>query len=93
MKFKTVAEAFNYYRTKEITDMEKRAKEIDAIISTDADADIEALNIELKGIKEARENVELRGDAGQAFNIITGMSTQKPEVKVFGDDVLDTPVF
>lgn len=93
MKFKTVAEAFNYYRTKDIADMEKRAKEIDTIISTDADADIEALNIELKGIKEARENVEIRGDAGQTLNIITGMSTQKPEVKVFGDDVLDTPEY
>lgn len=90
MKFKTVAEAFNYYRTKDIADMEKRAKEIDNIINTDANADIEALNIELRGIKEAKDNIELRSKAGQGFNVITGMSTQKPEAKTFGDDVLET---
>lgn len=90
MKFKTVAEAFNYYRNMDITDMEKRAKEIDNIIATDPNADIEAFNIELRGIKEAKENYELRGQGGQALNVITGMSTQQPEARVFGDDVLDT---
>lgn len=93
MKFKTVAEAFNYYRTMDVADMEKRAREIDNIINTDAEADIEALNIELKGIREARENVELRGDMGQGLKVITGMSTQKQETKTFGDDVLDTPEY
>lgn len=93
MKFKTVAEAFNYYRTMDTADMEKRAKEIDTIINTDENADIEALNIELKGIKEARENLELRGDMRQELNVITGMSTQRPDQKTFGDDVLDTPEY
>lgn len=93
MKFKTVEEAFNYYRTMEIADMEKRAREIDTIINTDENADIEALNIELKGIKEARENLELRGNMSQNLNIITGMSTQKQAEKTFGDDVLDTPEY
>lgn len=92
MKFKTVAEAFNYYRTQEIAELEKRAKEIDNIINTDAEADIEALNVELRGIKEARENMELRSDKGQNLNIITGMNTEQSK-KNFGDDVLDTPEY
>jgi len=41
MKFKTVAEAFNYYRNSNIADIEKRAVEIGKIIDTDANADIE----------------------------------------------------
>lgn len=89
MKFKTVAEAFNHYRTMDVADMEKRAKEIDTIITTDANADIEALNIELRGIKEARENAELRNDMGQTLNLITG-TKKEPEAKTFGADVLDT---
>lgn len=89
MKFKTVAEAFNHYRTMDVADMEKRAKEIDTLITTDANADIEALNIELRGIKEARENAELRNDMGQTLNIITG-TKKEPETKTFGADVLDT---
>lgn len=89
MKFKTVAEAFNHYRTMDVADMEKRAKEIDTIITTDASADIEALNIELRGIKEARENAELRNDMGQTLNLITG-TKKEPKAKTFGADVLDT---
>lgn len=89
MKFKTVAEAFNHYRTMDVVDMEKRAKEIDTIITTDASADIEALNIELRGIKEARENAELRNDMGQTLNLITG-TKKEPKAKTFGADVLDT---
>lgn len=89
MKFKTVAEAFNHYRAMDVADMEKRAKEIDTLITTDANADIEALNIELRGIKEARENAELRNDMGQTLNVITG-TKKAPEAKTFGADVLDT---
>ena len=47
MKFKTVLEAFNYYKNMSVQDMEKRAQEINTEIDTDANADIEALNIEL----------------------------------------------
>lgn len=94
MKFKTVAEAFNFYRTKEVAEMERRAQEIGHIIDTDENADIEALNIELRGIKEARENIELRGtNPAQGLNVITGMNTKPQGKKTFGDDVLDTPEY
>lgn len=93
MKFKTVAEAFNHYRNMSVEDMEKRAKEIQTQIDTDAAADIEALNIELRGIKEARENIELRSAANpaQGLNVITGTNPQQQQGGVtFGDNVLDT---
>ena len=94
MKFKTVAEAFNFYRTREVAEMEKRAQEIGRIIDTDENADIEALNIELRGIKEARENAELRSATpAQGLNVITGMSNEPKGKKTFGDDVLDTPEY
>lgn len=94
MKFKTVAEAFNFYRTKEVAEMERRAQEIGHVIDTDGNADIEALNIELRGIKEARENIELRSSSpAQGLNVITGMKTEPQGKKTFGDDVLDTPEY
>lgn len=60
MKFNTVAEAFNFYRTQSVEAMEARAQAISKEIDTDPKADVEALNVELRGIKEAKENGELR---------------------------------
>lgn len=93
MSFKTVGEAFNAYRGKSVEDLERRAKEIGHIIDTDDMADIEALNIELRGIKEARENIEVRSSKPSGLNLITGMSTEPKGVKTFGDDVFDTPEY
>ena len=89
MNFKTVAEAFNFYRTKTVEEMEKRAQEIGAEIDKNPDADIAALNIELSGIKEARENLEARSNAAQTLNFLTGMRTE-PATRTFGADVYDT---
>lgn len=76
MKFKTIAEAFNHYRTSTLEEIERRAAEIKNIISTDASADVDALNIELDGLAQAKENVQSRsGQSGQhsgGFNPITG---------------------
>ena len=93
MNFKTVAEAFNYYRNHSLADIEKRAQEIGKLIDTDPNADINALNIELDGLKEAKKNIEERsagtgaGTAGAGFNPITGMNfnsqNRVPEGDVF----------
>ncbi|MBQ3231113.1 MAG: phage major capsid protein [Clostridia bacterium] len=76
MKFKTIAEAFNHYRTASVEEIERRAAEIKGIISTDASADVDALNIELEGLAQAKENVQSRAAAhgGQhsGFNPIAG---------------------
>lgn len=77
MKFNSVAEAFNYYRNHDIKEIEKRAAEIGNIIDTDPNADIRSLNIELDGLKEAKENIETRAAARSKVNIfnpITGMN-------------------
>ena len=89
MKFKTVAEAFNHYRNKTVAEIEQRAKEIQNQIDTDAEADIEALNIELRGLKEARENIELRAaNPAKGLNVITGTNPQQQQGGVtFGADV------
>ena len=76
MKFKTIAEAFNHYRTASVEEIERRAAEIKGIISTDASADVDALNIELEGLAQAKENAQSRAAAhgGQhsGFNPIAG---------------------
>ena len=41
-------------------EIEKRAAEIGNIIDTDPNADTRSLNIELDGLKEAKENIETR---------------------------------
>lgn len=52
MNFKNIAEVFNYYKDKEILEIEMRAKEINDLIDTDPSADIDTLNIELDGLKQ-----------------------------------------
>ena len=95
MKFKTVAEAFNFYRNKTIEEMEARAQAINADIDSNPNADIEAYNIELRGIKEAKENVELRSATQAAgLNLVTGRNIKGEERKTFeGDDVAATPEY
>lgn len=90
MKFTNVQDAFNHYRTASLEEIERRAAEIKGTIETDSQADIVALNIEITGLQQAKENAKQKkeqqtGQAGQqepqgdpeqrgAFNPITGMS-------------------
>lgn len=92
MKFKSVAEAFNYYKNQTVEQMETRAQAINNTVDTDANADIEALNIELRGIKEAKENAELRS-AGTNLNLITGMDTAKAGETAVKGDVIESPEY
>ena len=77
MKFKSVAEAFNFYRNKTVEELEQRAQAINAEIDSNAEADIEALNIELRGIKEARENIELYRRSGGYPDPYAGAGNQQ----------------
>ena len=74
MKFKTIAEAFNHYRTSTLEEIERRAAEIKNIVATDATADVDALNIELEGLSQAKQNVQSRAAGGQqnSFNPVAG---------------------
>lgn len=97
MKFKSVAEAFNHYRNMDVAALEARAQAINQEIDTNPEADIEALNIELRGIKEARENIELRSSGNQGgagLNLVTGRSLDGEQQRFTpGDDVLSTPEY
>lgn len=85
MKFKNIAEAFNYYRNHSKADIEKRTTEIGNLINTDPNIDIQELNIELEGLKQAKENIEERSQGSQQFNPITGMSFAGATESVKGD--------
>lgn len=76
MKFKNVAEAFNHYMNTSVKEIEQRAAEIGKLIDTDENADVATLNIELEGLKQAKENAEQRS-GGVGFNPITGMSFER----------------
>lgn len=96
MKFKTVAEAFNFYRNKTVKELEERAQAINTEIDSNPNVDIEALNIELRGIKEAKENIELRSaNPAAALNLVTGRELKPAEQKPFtpGDDVVSSPEY
>lgn len=85
MKFKNIAEVFNCYRNHNIADIEKRTAEIGNLINTDPNINIQELNIELEGLKQAKENIEERSQGTQQFNPITGMSFTGSTGEVKGD--------
>lgn len=80
MKFKSIAEAFNYYRNHSVENIQKRAADIKNLIDTDPSIDIESLNIELEGLKQAKQNIEERSQNQPTFNPVTGMNFKTPEV-------------
>lgn len=87
MKFKTIAEAFNYYRNHSVGDIEKRAAEIGELINNDPNVDIQSLNIELEGLKQAKQNIEERSQQQPPLNPVTGMNfnqnTEVPKGDIF----------
>lgn len=90
MKFRTVAEAFNYWNQKTLQEIETRAAEIKGQIETDPAADVTSLNIEITGLQQAKTNIQDKeGGAMQqrGFNPITGMSfeTRASEAALTGD--------
>src|SRR5690625_3572123 len=94
MNFKTVQEAFNYYRGQSLEVIESRAQEIGKVIDTDANADVQALNIELDGLKEAKANIEQRsqGNQGTQFNPVTGTSFNQGQ-NVPTENVFESPEY
>ena len=87
MEFKTVNEAFNFYRNKSVEEIEKRAQEIKGMIETDPNVDIKALNIELSGLSEARSNAEEKTQEARSFNPITGGNFQGGSDEAVNGDV------
>lgn len=75
MKFNSIAEAFNYYRNHTVEQIESRATEIGNLINTDSNIDIESLNMELEGLRQAKENIEERNqNKSTILKKVTGMN-------------------
>ena len=93
MKFKTIAEAFNHYRTSTLEEIECRAAEIKNIVATDATADVDALNIELEGLSQAKQNVQSRAAGGQqnSFNPVAGAGRRRIQQRRIPQRVYETP--
>ena len=74
MKFKTIAEAFEFYRNKTISEIETRAQEIENLIKTDANADVDALNIEAEGMNQAMTELRSQGNQGERRSAFKGFN-------------------
>ena len=80
MRFKTVQEAFNFYRHFSVEDLEKRAAAIIDEVNSNPEANIEALNIELEALEQVTQNWEDKtAEKRSQFNPITGMNFAQPK--------------
>lgn len=94
MQFETVQDAFNHYRNASLEEIESRAAEIKGIIESDPEADVRALNIEIEGLHQAKQNIlekqkTKEGEGAMTrnndFNPITGMNFNKDNKLPEGD--------
>lgn len=99
MKFTTVQEAFNFYADKTPEDIEKRSSEIKNLINTDPTADVDALNIEIQGMRQAKDNMNDRTgkqretqkrSALDMLNVISGSRVNGPATTLTAENVLDS---
>lgn len=93
MKFKTIAEAFNFYKNKTNEELEARANEINADIENNSDVDIQAYNIELTGIAQAKRNNDEKtqkpeGETRSKFTLLGGRDTAPKSFDA--DSVIDS---
>ncbi|MFK8199410.1 hypothetical protein I4Q36_02085 [Tuanshanicoccus lijuaniae] len=90
MKFETIEQAFNYWNGKTLKEIEERSKVIKQEVSNNVDVDIEAFNIEVEGMKQAKENFIEKRSAILNFNPITGNQTKKEENNMTVTDTAST---
>lgn len=85
-KFTNVAEAFNHYMNTSVKEIEQRAAEIDREIDSNPGADLDALNIELEGLRQAKENAEQRAAGVRGtMKRVGGMSFEQTPRNIEGD--------
>lgn len=92
MKFKTLQEAFNFYNSQTVEQMESRASQIKGVLDNDPDADVTYLNMEFEGLNQALTNAKEKqtnaptapaageGEGQRSYNPITGMNFEKRSV-------------
>ena len=91
MKFNTVQDAFNHYRTQPLEQIESRAAQLKGVIDTDPEADITSINVEIEGLNQAKENVtEKESNEQRSFNPITGASFNQDKKVPSEKDVFES---
>ena len=93
MIFDNVKDAFNFYNGKTVDELEKRAAEIADLVDKDPKADVKALNMELEGIKQAKENVELRAQMKRSLGSLRGGERIGGTLQVEPEDLAATPEY
>ena len=89
----TIQDYFNHWNNKTVAEIEARAAQIQSIVDTDPTADVNELNCELEGLKQAKENlIQKSTQKRSALNPITGTSFTKDAYKPEGD-VYATPEY
>lgn len=86
MKFNTVAEAFNFYKSYTNEQLEKRADEINKLIETDENVDIQSLNVELTGIAQAKRNNDEKIEKPETRSRFTLIGSRDDAPKSFNAD-------
>lgn len=86
MKFKSIAEAFNFYKAYTNEQLEQRANEINNMIETDQNVDIQALNIELTGIAEAKRNNDQKNEKPEQRSRFSLIGSRDDAPKTFDAD-------
>ena len=91
MKFETVAQAFNHYKNYTNDELEKRADEINKMIENDANVDIQALNVELTGLAQAKRNNDEKAQKPERRSAFTLIETRDNSSQSFNaDNVLES---
>lgn len=89
--FKTVQEAFNFYRNFSLAEIEKRAQEVKGMITTNPDVDIESINIELEGLSQAKENAQdQEARSGLKLKVVGGEAAAAEKRSFNAENVIDS---
>lgn len=86
MKFNTVAEAFNFYKNHTNDQLEARANEINHMIETDENVDIQSLNVELTGIAQAKRNNDEKSEKPETRSRFSLIGSRDDAPKSFNAD-------
>ena len=94
MKFESVNQAFNCYKSCSLEQIETRAKQIRKSLDEDPDIDTTSLEIELMGLEQARKNaVEKMTEQRSGYNFLEGAQLSGSKKQTETENVIDSPEY
>ena len=94
MKFESVNQAFNCYKSCSLEQIETRAKQIRKSLDEDPDIDTNSLEIELMGLDQARKNaVEKMTEQRSGYNFLEGAQLSGSKKQTETENVIDSPEY